>query len=287
MRARNIKPGFFLNETLGTADPYLALLFAGLWCMADREGRLEDRPRRIKAEIFPYRETVDVQDINGYLTAMSRMELVIRYAVGEKHYIEIVNFKKHQNPHHTEKKSLIPPSCQGTVDSPLSPGEYPADSLIPDSLIPDSLIPDSKPLCPSADEQGVENAEPEFILTKKKRKLTGKRLATFKAFWAAFNYKASRAEAADAWMDVPMMTDTLIAEIVAAASREASRRPSLLAQGKTPKMAQGWIAGRRWEDENQAQVVTLSAPMSKAQQRTEANKENARQAAERIFNGKN
>src|SRR5262244_3073085 len=54
IRARNIKPGIFKNELLGAADPLLTLLFEGLWCMADREGRLEDRPLRIKAEIFPY-----------------------------------------------------------------------------------------------------------------------------------------------------------------------------------------------------------------------------------------
>ncbi len=65
MRARNIKPGFFKNEHLGTADPIVALLFEGLWLLADRDGRLEDRPLRIKAEIFPYREGLD---INGSLT---------------------------------------------------------------------------------------------------------------------------------------------------------------------------------------------------------------------------
>jgi hypothetical protein len=53
MRACNIKPGFFKNEVLGTAVPILSLLFSGLWGLADREGRLEDRPLRIKAEIFP------------------------------------------------------------------------------------------------------------------------------------------------------------------------------------------------------------------------------------------
>jgi len=30
------------------------LLYPGLWMLADREGRLEDRPLRIKAEILPY-----------------------------------------------------------------------------------------------------------------------------------------------------------------------------------------------------------------------------------------
>ena len=32
------------------------LLFVGLWTIADRNGRLEDRPKRIRAELFPYDE---------------------------------------------------------------------------------------------------------------------------------------------------------------------------------------------------------------------------------------
>ena len=49
-RARNVKPGFFKNELLAECEPLARILFEGLWCEADREGRLEDRPRRLKAE---------------------------------------------------------------------------------------------------------------------------------------------------------------------------------------------------------------------------------------------
>ena len=47
-RARNIKPGFFKNEFLAEMPCEVRLLFIGLWTLADREGRLEDRPKRIK-----------------------------------------------------------------------------------------------------------------------------------------------------------------------------------------------------------------------------------------------
>jgi hypothetical protein len=53
-RARNIKPGFFANDVLAEIDPLGRLLFAGLWTIADREGRLEDRIKKIKAQILPY-----------------------------------------------------------------------------------------------------------------------------------------------------------------------------------------------------------------------------------------
>lgn len=147
MRARNIKPGFFSNELLGTYDPIISLMFAGLWCLADKDGRMEDRPLRIKAELFPYREGLDV---NGYLTVLERDGFISRYEVGGIRYIQVENFAKHQTPHHTERPKGCPENpkkIQGQqgkqVLTPLSNGECKV-STRSDSLIPDSLIPDSK-----------------------------------------------------------------------------------------------------------------------------------------------
>lgn len=143
-RARNIKPGLFKNEVLGTADPFITLLFEGLWILADREGRLEDRPLRIKAELFPYRENFD---INGYLTVLERFGFIERYKVDQQAVIQIAKFHKHQSPHVTEKPSELPAKPEGYVALPLDNGAItealPPDSLIPDSLNTDSLIPDS------------------------------------------------------------------------------------------------------------------------------------------------
>jgi hypothetical protein len=150
MRARNIKPGLFKNEILGSSDPLFTLLFEGLWCLADREGRLEDRPLRIKAEVFPYRDNLD---IHRYLTELERTGFVQRYKVGELALIQVLNFKKHQNPHHTEKKSELP----APVNSPLVNGEYPADSLIPDSLIQRTLSSEaSDGTSPTASKKTVD-----------------------------------------------------------------------------------------------------------------------------------
>lgn len=142
-RARNIKPSLFKNEVLGVADPLLTILFESLWCLADKRGRLEDRPLRIKAETFPYREGID---INGYLTELSRLEFIHRYVVDGLAIIQIINFEKHQNPHHTEKESELPEysiNSNGydlTVKDTLNNGIAPADSLL---LITDSLNTDS------------------------------------------------------------------------------------------------------------------------------------------------
>jgi len=91
----------------------------------------------------------------------------------------------------------------------------------------------------------------EYI-TKKKKKLTGKRLETFLKFWDIFgstcNYKKDKANAADAWLDIPTLTDQICAQIFLGAKNEALRRQRVLDSGRTPIYAQGWITARRWED---------------------------------------
>lgn len=148
MRARNIKPSFFTNEKLGVLDPAIQVTFIGLWCLADRDGILEDRPLRIKAELFPYRDNVD---INGYLTVLSEQGFIERYTVHNKSYIYVIAFSKHQSPHHTEKPKGHPknPDRNHTVDKlPFENGEITvtkrSDLLIPDLLIPDSTPPVSE-----------------------------------------------------------------------------------------------------------------------------------------------
>jgi hypothetical protein len=160
-RARNLKPGLFRNEVLGVADPFLTLLFEGLWIIADREGRLEDRPLRIKADVFPYREGLDVDTMLAWL---AEKDFIVRYVVDGKAFIQITEFVKHQNPHKDEKKSEIPaPNLHGaTPEQEQSLNEtYPASSLIPDplNLIPDSLNPQPaarKKSEPINDEKFVE-----------------------------------------------------------------------------------------------------------------------------------
>jgi hypothetical protein len=104
-RARNIKPGFFKNDKLAECEPLARLLFAALWCEADREGRLEDRPKRIKAECLPY----DDADVDALLGQLAEAGFIIRYEVEGAKYIAVVNFAKHQMPHHKEVQSVIPP----------------------------------------------------------------------------------------------------------------------------------------------------------------------------------
>ena len=106
MRSRNIKPAFFMNADLADMPPHARLLYIGLWCMADREGRLEDRARRIRAEVFPYELEVNCDEL---LAQLAKLGFIVRYQIDDGSYIYIPSFLKHQTPHHKEAASEIPP----------------------------------------------------------------------------------------------------------------------------------------------------------------------------------
>jgi uncharacterized phage protein (TIGR02220 family) len=132
-RARNLKPSFFTNDDLCELPPLARLLFAGLWCVADRAGRLEDRPKRIKAELLPY----DSCDVDKLLTSLHDSGFILRYQVAGTKLIQIIMFGKHQNPHVKEAESTIPAPDKNSACAGNS-GADPADSLNP---ITDSLNP--------------------------------------------------------------------------------------------------------------------------------------------------
>jgi hypothetical protein len=279
-RSRNIKPGFFSNEDLAECSPWTRLCFAGLWTLADREGRLENRAKRIKGHLFPF-DTVDVEPL---LVELEARGFIYRYASQTHALIQILEFSKHQNPHHKEAMSTYPspkslglspharqvkpeatPPMQDTKasDKPetLTPrmlqarGQNPADSLIPDSLIPDSLllIPDSlqQPLAKTA------KAKPAFDLQG------------FESFWSVWPRKTAKAAALKAWVKLnpnPELVETICDAVNA-------QLPMFLLRDadKIPHPAT-WLNGQRWLDEiekpagpRQAQTAAPSKTFSALQ----------------------
>lgn len=103
-RIRSIKPGFFLNEDVASLPFQWRLLFVGLWTQADREGRLEDRPMRLKAALFPY----DAVSIHDGLVELEKIGLIVRYEGDGQKLIAIPTFGKHQIPHRMEPPSELP-----------------------------------------------------------------------------------------------------------------------------------------------------------------------------------
>lgn len=130
MRIRALKPGFFKNEQLAELSPWHRLCYEGLWCCADREGRLQDRPKRLKAEIFPY----DDLNMDHLLWDLTRAGFIRRYVSGHQPLICIPSWFAHQHPRPDEAPSDLAAYVEGsdresgTLDSTTFPAVRPIET---------------------------------------------------------------------------------------------------------------------------------------------------------------
>ncbi len=240
-RIRYIKPEFFSDENIAELPMAARLLFQGLWCLADRAGRLEDRPKYIKAMVFPY-DDIDAEAMLTLLNSGSK-RFIRRYQADDKRFIQIINFEKHQKPHHTEKASDLPAPpieteapCSLTVNPPLPDGKTPAlmgkgmgmekgSKLSSSAYAADAHLPVSgKPL---PDQQNLKNTYPQ----------------DFDTFWQAYPRKVGKAAALKRWKTHnPPLTEVLKALEVQRGCAQW-QDISLIPHPET------WINKRRWEDD--------------------------------------
>ncbi len=104
-RIRMIKPEFFDDPDIADVSPLARLFFIGLWTEADREGRVVDDSRRLKARIFPY----EAADVEALAVELHGKDLIRRYSDGQgKRFLWIRTFTKHQRPHPKEPASVMP-----------------------------------------------------------------------------------------------------------------------------------------------------------------------------------
>lgn len=127
-RTRMLKPSFFTDERVVSVSAFARLLWMGLWCEADREGLLEDRPIAFKMRLFP----VDSVDVSALLVELERAELIERYRVGGVALISIPRFLKHQHIHPRETRSKLPkPSGKACLEALASPSSQEKACLEP------------------------------------------------------------------------------------------------------------------------------------------------------------
>lgn len=101
-RIRTIKPEFFTSDDVCALSPLARLLYVGLWCEADREGRFVWAPRTFKRRYLPE----DDCNIDAICEELRDAGLVALYGDTLAH---IPTFSKHQHVNPREAASTLPP----------------------------------------------------------------------------------------------------------------------------------------------------------------------------------
>lgn len=90
-RIRTIKPEFWTSEQVVECSPTSRLLFIGLWNFADDGGIIPSSPKSIKMKIFPGDDFTAI-DIDNMLDELVNNNLVERYTVDDKEYLQITGW---------------------------------------------------------------------------------------------------------------------------------------------------------------------------------------------------
>lgn len=225
-RSRTIKPSFFNNDDLAECSPLARLLFIGLWTIADRAGRIEDRPKRIKAEILPF----DDCNVDDLLTELKTRGFIIRYEAEGRRCIEVLNFVKHQRPHPKEPESELPAFQQLAV-TPAEPWKVTAgpETTTASCALPSSSLHSSNPI--------PHTPIPRQAATR----------ACFEEFVSLFPKKTHTDQAGEEWDRI--RPDSELAAALLQAVREQSRWPDRSGDNLRfmPNPAK-WLREKRWLD---------------------------------------
>jgi len=103
-RIRTIKPDFFTSEDIVSLTPHARLLYIATWLEADREGRLQWRPKTMKMRYLPG----DDCDIDSLSDELIDAGLIVTYSVDGVSFAEIPTFTRHQVVNNRETASAIP-----------------------------------------------------------------------------------------------------------------------------------------------------------------------------------
>ena len=104
-RIRSIHHELALDDRLAACSWPARMAIALLPTIADREGRLRDDPKQIRAQVLPYDDGVDMNAVLDELAAVARLT---RYSVDGDRYLQLARWETDQRPHMKECKSTIP-----------------------------------------------------------------------------------------------------------------------------------------------------------------------------------
>lgn len=94
-RIRTVKPEFWSSEQVMECSPMARLLFIGLWNFCDDAGNHVASAKTVKAEIFPA-DDISSSDVQRMLDELSSNSLIAFYTKGDKDYLHVTGWKKHQ-----------------------------------------------------------------------------------------------------------------------------------------------------------------------------------------------
>lgn len=228
-RIRTIKPDFFRHEGLYEAEIEFGLplrvAFAGIWTVADREGRFKWNARTLRLDALPFDEV----DFSRVLDALLTRGHIAKYTVDGKDFGFIPSWSDHQVVNNREANSILPePTEQAILDA--STTREPRVTVA-------SVTPLKKILVEGKGREGKDAS-----------------LTQFENLWEAYPKKKSRADAEKAWAKIKP-SEHLAEQILQAVQRAKTSKEWIKNGGEFIPYPASWLNAKGWLDEDDSNAV--------------------------------
>lgn len=91
-------------------DDFTRVFWLLLIVVVDSEGRGIDNPAWIRSRMFPLREDVMFDQIDGAMDWLDRRRMIRRYEINNRKYFDLPTFQTYQSGTDKEAKSVLPPA---------------------------------------------------------------------------------------------------------------------------------------------------------------------------------
>lgn len=121
-----ISPEFFLDEELAEVSAHARLLYIGTWQICDDiNATLPNRPKWIKAQIFPY----DSVNIEKLIVELINIKKLLPFMKDNQSFLFIKNFNKHQRVDRPSQIRKYPEYIEGEAGALDEPSTSPRDEV--------------------------------------------------------------------------------------------------------------------------------------------------------------
>lgn len=216
MPNRILKESICTSDTIDQLSPQEEVFFYRLLVACDDYGRMDGRPRILRARCFPLRVDVITDDaISEWLDTFERVGLVERYTVNGQLYIQVTTWERHQQVRAQRSKFPAPADSNTASASngyqlisddircPRNPNPNPDPNPYPDTIMSAPAVPE-----PSPQEPKPKPVKHEYS-------------ADFEQFWTIYPRKEEKRGAFKSW-NARLKGGALPDQIIAAARNYAT-----------------------------------------------------------------
>jgi hypothetical protein len=169
-RIRTVKPEIRKDRVVSSWPYEVRWTFVGLPGYCDDEGRGEDDPLLVKAELYPLDEGMTSRKVEKHLEQIATSGPLCRYKVAGQRFLHLVNFGRHQVVNRP-KPSVIPP-CPIHESAPPKPapihGVITESSVNEHGAISGASLPEGKGREGNREGSLEQTAPPPASLTDKR-----------------------------------------------------------------------------------------------------------------------